>query len=64
MKEIQEKLILVRVSERFELTRVRVIAGNLDCVDKLSESQISLVGELTSAIALIFDEMCGIFTFS
>ena len=28
-------------------------------VDKLSELQISLVGELSSPITLIFDEMCG-----
>ena len=33
------------------------------CVDKLSELQISLVGELTSAIILILS-FCGEFTFS
>ena len=34
------------------------------CEDKLNELQISVVGELSSAISLIFDEMCGEFTFS
>ena len=34
------------------------------CEDKLSELQISVVGELSSAISLIFDEMCREFTFS
>lgn len=33
-------------------------------VDKLSEFQISLVGELNAAISSIFDAMCGEFTFS
>ena len=34
------------------------------CEDKFSELQISVVGELSSVISLIFDEMCGEFTFS
>ena len=34
------------------------------CVDKLSESQISLLDELSLAITSIFDELCGEFTFS
>ena len=36
----------------------------IDDDDKLSELQISVFGELSSAISLIFDEMCREFTFS
>ena len=54
MKEIQAKLILVRISARFELARVRVIGSqlyyiykcprevrNLDCKQRLKRTNIT-----------------------